>query len=121
MELEQRLATLYAAFNARDSDAVLAMMSADVDWPNAWEGGRVRGHDAVREYWARQWAAIDPHVEPGAITEEGDGRIAVRVHQTVRELDGVLLSENDVVHVYTVRDGLIVRMDVVAGRRPEPG
>ena len=30
---------LYEAFNRRDIDAVLAMMSEEVDWPNAWKGG----------------------------------------------------------------------------------
>jgi ketosteroid isomerase-like protein len=40
---------LYAAFNRRDADAVLAMMSDDVDWPNAWKGGRVVGIAAVRD------------------------------------------------------------------------
>ena len=69
---------LYAAFNARDIDAVLARLDADVDWPNAWEGGRLRGREAVRAYWTRQWAAID-------------GRVR---------------------HVYTLRDGLVIRMDV---------
>ena len=30
---------LYEAFNRRDVDGVLAMMSDDVDWPNAWISG----------------------------------------------------------------------------------
>jgi hypothetical protein len=33
-------------------------------WPNAWEGGWVKGRDGVRHYWQRQWAALDPHVDP---------------------------------------------------------
>jgi nuclear transport factor 2 (NTF2) superfamily protein len=60
MDAEELLRTMYAGFNARDIDAVLAAMTADVDWPNAWEGGRLGGHDAVRDYWSRQWAAISP-------------------------------------------------------------
>jgi ketosteroid isomerase-like protein len=28
----------YDAFNARDVDAVLALLQPDVDWPNAMEG-----------------------------------------------------------------------------------
>ena len=36
---------LYRAFNARDFDALLACMTEDVDWPNAREGGRVRGRE----------------------------------------------------------------------------
>jgi hypothetical protein len=43
MDRRERLQATYAAFNARDIDAVLAQMTADVDWPNAWEGGRVQG------------------------------------------------------------------------------
>ena len=51
---------LYEAFNRRDVDAVLAMMSDEVDWPNAWKGGRLVGRDAVRDYWTTQWLEIDP-------------------------------------------------------------
>ena len=109
---EQRLRTLYAAFNARDVDAVLDSMAEDVDWPNAWEGGRIRGHQAVRDYWARQWAEIDPHVVPTSIETLPDGRLAVEVHQTVRSLDGSLIGEGTVRHVYALEDGLVTRMDV---------
>jgi ketosteroid isomerase-like protein len=103
---------LYRAFNAREIDTVLRHMTADVDWPNAWEGGRVQGHAGVRDYWRRQWAAIDPSVEPTAVHVEGDGRVVVEVHQVARALDGTLIGEGDVRHVYVLRDGLIVRMDV---------
>lgn len=103
---------LYAAFNAREIEAVIGRLHPDVDWPNAWEGGRVRGHDAVRDYWRRQWAVIDSNVEPTAIRTRPDGRTAVEVHQIVRDRDGTLLVEGHVVHVYTWRDGKVVRMDV---------
>jgi hypothetical protein len=103
---------LYEAFNARDMDAVLAMLSEDVDWPNAWKGGRLRGRAAVREYWTAQWAEIDPHVEPLSVTETSDGLLAVNVRQVVRSADGQLLSEGEVVHVYRLDGGLIQRMDV---------
>jgi hypothetical protein len=103
---------LYGAFNARRIDVVLEHLSEDVDWPNAWEGGRVHGRDAVRDYWTRQWAEIDPTVEPSEIRELPDGRLAVDVHQTVRALDGTLLSEGDVRHIYRFARGLIARMDV---------
>jgi ketosteroid isomerase-like protein len=45
---EERVRRLYAAFNARDLDAVLDQLAEDVSWPNAWEGGRVNGRAAVR-------------------------------------------------------------------------
>jgi hypothetical protein len=111
---EQLLRRTYAAFNAREVDGVVAAMHRDVDWPNAIEGGRLRGHDAVRVYWSGQFAEFDPRVEPVRFRALDDGRIAVDVHQTVRSLEGELISEGDVVHVYTLRDGLVARMDIEA-------
>jgi hypothetical protein len=55
MEHEALLRDVYAAFNARDVDAVIATLHPDVDWPNAFEGGRVTGRDDVRDYWRRQF------------------------------------------------------------------
>jgi hypothetical protein len=111
-EDEALLRRMYDAFNARDVEAVIATMRPDVDWPNAWEGGRVHGRDAVRGYWARQFAAIDPSVTPVAFAARPDRRIAVTVRQVVRSLEGDPLSEGDVLHVYAVRDRLVARMDV---------
>jgi ketosteroid isomerase-like protein len=108
---EDLVRDLYASFNARDIEAVIAHLDPDVDWPNAWEGGRLKGHDAVREYWTRQFAAIDGRVEPIAIVEDGD-TATVTVHQTVRDLDGQLQDDRKVTHTYTFRDERIVKMDV---------
>ena len=109
----ERLRQVYADFNARDIEAVLAVMHPDVDWPNGWEGGRVRGHAEVRDYWTRQWAEIDSSVEPVGFSETPDGRIAVEVHQLVKDLDGKVLSEGTVTHVYTFDEGLVTRMDII--------
>lgn len=106
---------MYAAFNARDIDGALARMSFGVDWPKASEGGRVIGKEAIREYWTRQWAEFDPHVEPVAVAEGGDGEVAVRVHQVVKTLAGEVISDSVVVHVYSIANGMIERMDVQAG------
>jgi len=38
---ESLLRSAYSAFNARDIEAALELMHPEVDWPNAWEGGRV--------------------------------------------------------------------------------
>jgi len=102
----------YAAFNARDIDTVLSVLHRDVDWENGMDGGRVRGHDAVRAYWERQFTLIDGQVEPEAFEELADGRVSVTVHQRVRDLEGNLLSEGEVRHIYELREGLITRMDI---------
>jgi ketosteroid isomerase-like protein len=54
----------YAAFNARDIDAVLAVMHPDVDWPNGMDGGRVhRGPDGAARL--RPGRRVDPqHGDP---------------------------------------------------------
>ena len=109
---EESLRALHRAFNAGDVDTVLAAMTADVDWPNGWQGGRVVGHDAVRRYWARQWAEIRPRVEPTGIRERPDGTVEVAVHQVVRDRGGALLAVADVRHVYTFAGDLVRRMDV---------
>jgi ketosteroid isomerase-like protein len=110
---EQVLRRAYAAFNARDIEAAVALMEPDVDWPNGMEGGRVHGRDAVRLYWTRQFGLIDSSVEPEAFDRAG-GRVEVRVHQVVRGLDGTVLSDGYVQHAYTLRDGLVARMDIEA-------
>jgi ketosteroid isomerase-like protein len=108
----ERLRSLYRAFTARDLDAVLAAMAPDVDWPNGWEGGRVRGHEEVRGYWERQWAQIRPLLRPTGIEERPDGSVAVTVAMTVRDPSGIVLSRETVRHVYRFSGDLVQRMDI---------
>ena len=102
----------YSAFNKRDIDGALALMTEDVSWPKASEGGKVVGKDEIRAYWTRQWGEFDPHVEPLAMTEEVGGKTRVRVHQLVKSLQGDVLSDSEVLHVFTVNSGLIAAMDL---------
>jgi hypothetical protein len=102
----------YAAFNNRDIDGALALMTVDVSWPKASEGGKVIGKEAIRAYWTRQWSEFDPHVEPLAITAAEGGKVRVTVHQLVKSLGGAVLADSEVRHVFTVRDGLIAAMDL---------
>lgn len=102
----------YQAFNVREIDSVLATMHEDVDWPNGWEGGRVYGHEGVRDYWMRQWQAINPHVEPVGFESDETGRTIVKVHAVIRDLNGNVLSDGFVEHVYLIEDGLIKSMEI---------
>ena len=106
------LVAAYRFFNARNIDAVLALMHPAVVWPNGMEGGYVHGHEGVRAYWTRQWGMIDPHVEPVGMEMDSQGRTVVEVHQVVRDLNGNLLLGTIVHHAYIIRDGLIERMEI---------
>lgn len=109
---EEVLRYAYAAFNARNVDAALATMHADVEWPNGMEGGTVHGRQGVREYWTRQWTLIDAQVEPLSFTRMDDGRMAVEVRQVVRDGEGRLLVDQRVWHVYRIEDGLVRGMEI---------
>ncbi len=103
---------VYDRFNARDMEAVLAGMHEDVMWANGMEGGHVHGRDGVRSYWTRQWAMIDPHVEPVSFSRGEDREVIVEVHQVVRDLQGNLLADKTVGHVFRIEDGLVTRFDI---------
>jgi hypothetical protein len=111
-DIKTTIEQAYSAFNKRDIDGALALMTKDVSWPKASEGGKVVGKEGIRDYWTRQWSEFDPHVEPLAITEEDAGRISVRVHQVVKSLEGDVLSDSEVLHVFTMNSGLIAAMDL---------
>jgi SnoaL-like protein len=111
-EEKQLLTGAYHDFNARKMEAVLARLHPEVEWANGMEGGHVHGRNGVREYWTRQWAIIDPHVDPVCIERDEKGRMVVEVHQVVRDLQGKILLDKMVHHAYRFADGLIKRMDI---------
>ena len=117
MDDEARLRGMYDAFNARDIDAVLAAMTDDVDWPNAWEGGRVRarpgggprvldapvGRDRPERRGSPACASRPTAPSPWTSTRSS-------ATSTAR-----LVAQGTVVHVYTLRDELVARMDIEEG------
>ena len=113
------LERIYDRFNARDIDGVLRQLTDDVAWANGMDGGHVHGHDALRAYWTRQWAMVDPHVESVGFQRTADGAILAEVRQTIRDLDGNPLEgqthglkDKTVGHVFHLRDGKVARFDI---------
>jgi len=102
----QLLTELYAAFNARDIDFCLGGMTPDVTWANGMDGGYVHGHEGVRAYWTRQWKLVNPRVDPQKFQANAN-RVTVDVHQVVRALDGTLIVDQMVKHVFTFDGGLV--------------
>ena len=117
------IAQAYSAFNRRDVESALALMSENVSWPKVSEGGRVVGKEEIRSYWTRQWKEFDPHVERLEVIDREGGITDVKVHQLVKSLGGDVLSDSEVCHVYTIANGLIERMDLKGsetGSNPSP-
>jgi ketosteroid isomerase-like protein len=115
----ETLKLIYACFNARDIDGVLAVLADDVDWANGMDGGHVHGREAVRAYWTRQWSMVNPHVEPVGFRRVADGVIVAEVRQSVRDLEGKPLQgqthglkDKTVEHVFRLRDGKVIRFDI---------
>jgi ketosteroid isomerase-like protein len=115
----ERVKRMYASFNARDIDGVLAELSDDVAWANGMDGGHVHGQEAVRDYWTRQWAMVSPHVAPVDFHRTADGAIVAQVHQSIRDLDGKPLEgqthglkDKTVGHVFHFRNGKVARFDI---------
>jgi nuclear transport factor 2 (NTF2) superfamily protein len=114
------LKRLYDRFNARDMENVLAAMDADVIWANGMEGGHVYMRDGVRDYWTRQWAVVDPRVEPVGFFQGSGGEIFVEVLQVVRDLSGNILLEKMVGHEFRFINGLIKRFEIREEDKPQP-
>ena len=108
----QVLMDLYRAYNGRDIEGATEFLAPDVDWPNVMTGARERGRAAVRADWERQWR-LDPRIEPLEIDIVDADTAHVRVHQFVRALDGAILDDRKIEHVYTFDGNFIARMVVL--------
>jgi hypothetical protein len=97
-------------------ETLLSAMQEDVIWANGMEGGHVHGREGVRSYWTRQWAMVDPHVEPVEFSKGAESELIVVVHQIVRDLNGHVLADRLVGHIFRLENGLVQRFDI----REEP-
>ena len=122
MTTQELIFRAYSAFNQRDIDGTLVLMSENVSWPKASEGGRVVGKQEIRDYWTRQWAEFDPRVDVLEVIDREAGKTDVKVHQLVKNLKGDVLSDTELWHVYAIANGLIERMDLkeAEGNREGP-
>lgn len=111
-EIQELVKKAYSAFNARDIDTALSTMHPDVQWPKAFEGGYVSGHNEIREYWTRQWTEINPKVEPIEFNQRQDHTLEITVHQKVKDLQDNTIFDGIVKHIYILQDRLLRRMDI---------
>src|ERR687893_1462274 len=103
----EHLERLYASFNARDIEDVLAAMHDEVVWANGLEGGYVYGREGVRDYWTRQWAAMDSRAVPLSFSVGEDGIVEAEVHVTAHDHQGAVLFDAIRRHVFELEDGRV--------------
>lgn len=109
---EDRIARLYEAFNARDFDRWFTMMTPDVSWPDELENGRLEGLEAVRNYVLRLTAPVRGHYEPISLFTSAPHQVEVLSRQIITSAaDGTVWSSTRARHRYTLRNGLVSRME----------
>jgi ketosteroid isomerase-like protein len=105
------LRAAYDAFNRRDVEWALERFDQEVEWPDLLAGRVLRGPDAVRAYWRRQFELISSHVVPTEIAED-ETHAAVFVDQTVRDLKSGEEWRARIVHLWTFAGELVRQMQV---------
>lgn len=115
------LTRFYDIYNRRDFAAFSTFLTPDVDWPDMVEGGRLIGREALGAYWARNDKSITIDIAVVSITALPDGRIAADINQVVRNLAGQVWSDTCERHIFTLRDGLVARLDIeIQDKRSRP-
>jgi ketosteroid isomerase-like protein len=110
---------IYAAIAERDWEAGFSLLSDDFEWhepAQAFHGGTHSGFEGIRQRLEEQLEVFDEFtIEPEEIHERGD-RVAVPVRQRARGGASGVELEIRIGHLWTVRDGMIARLDVFASR-----
>ena len=81
------LRTAIEAFNRRDFDAALEVVAEDATWAPfiaRTETSLLRGRDAIRDAWKRQFEVMDLRIEEIEVVAEDDERVVARTHMVGR-------------------------------------
>ena len=110
----------FECYNRHDFDAMLQAYAADavLDVSRVFLDERPReGHGAMRAYWDQMWDISGGlHIDPVEVLDVSGGRYVVVVtFGMVGKLSGVDVARNAAM-LYTLRDGLIARLDMFADR-----
>ena len=110
---------LYQAINERDWEAGFGLLDDEFEWLEPEQsllGGRHHGYEEIRRAIETQLEVFDEFtVEPEEFHEHGD-RVAVPVRQRARGGVSGVEVEIRLGHLWTVRNGKVVRLEVFAAR-----
>ncbi len=112
MDARRRLILrFYKALDAKDVDAVMALVHPDADLPDQLDGARLQGAAAIRAYYQRAFGMIIAESTPVTFQDGPDDSLDVRVHHHVTSLEGGLWADEPSDYRFLFRDGLIARCD----------
>ena len=97
-------------------EALYELLDPSVEFiipPERVDGGRYVGHAGVRRFF-RSWAGTweNWHLHPESLIDVGDGRVVVAMYERGRGKGSGAEVENRSSHVWTFRDGLVVRWEI---------
>src|SRR4029453_10335682 len=111
------LETLYEAINRADLDAILSLQAEDVEWhgPETFPDlvGPHRGHQGVRAYAARvsdAWEEFTVRAE--RFLDLGNQVLVLTREQGRGRASGIEVQSHPTAHLWTLRDGVVVRFQV---------
>ncbi len=102
----------YQSFNSKNAGAAICLMDENIVWPNTLDGGVVTGKKDLLAYWHRHFNQADYYTEPLCFEYKDDGTIIITVHAVVKTLDGELLKDQMVYHIYKAANGVIQSMTI---------
>jgi ketosteroid isomerase-like protein len=110
----------FEAYNAGDSEAVMALLHPDVELHADSElinGGDYRGHEGFARWnaeWTEAWEEFK--IEPRSVETFGGHAILADTHQVARGAGSGIDVEMDVYWVFELDDDQVVRMHLYATR-----
>ena len=123
LEIENRIRSVYSAYNDRDWDALVALMDPEYEWDVVEEIEAIRGPAAVIEYferWLAPWEEFRVEADDVEIAPAGD-RALIAVRCWGKNRRSRVAIEERFFHVLTVRNGRLWRgrefMDEADARR----
>jgi ketosteroid isomerase-like protein len=113
----ERVREAMAAYNRSDFDAAVELFDAEIEWvfPPSMDAESCHGPDEIKRHWRGVDEAFDEfRVEPQEFLDGGE-RVAVRARFRGRgKASGAELDEEMFHHVFSFREGRIVRIEHLA-------